>query len=77
MIFKGELAAYEVHVSFPSASVVICYFTHSPFLFPLLHLRKKTLNDPQGLTFCYIHFMLQERFNKLIYGINKIIKCGT
>ena len=23
------------------------------------------------------HFIIQERFNKLIYGINTIIKCGT
>ena len=23
------------------------------------------------------HFISQERFNKLIYGINTIIKCGT
>ena len=23
------------------------------------------------------HFIIQERFNKLIYGIKKIIKCGT
>ena len=23
------------------------------------------------------HFIVQERFNKLIYGINTIIKCGT
>ena len=23
------------------------------------------------------HFIIQERFNKLIYGINIIIKCGT
>ena len=23
------------------------------------------------------HFIIQERFTKLIYGINKIIKCGT
>ena len=23
------------------------------------------------------HFMIQERFNKLIFGINTIIKCGT
>ena len=24
-----------------------------------------------------IHFIIQERFHKLIYGINTIIKCGT
>ena len=23
------------------------------------------------------HFIIQERFNKLIYGMNTIIKCGT
>ena len=23
------------------------------------------------------HFIIQERFNKLLYGINTIIKCGT
>ena len=25
----------------------------------------------------YRHFIVQERFNKLIHGINTIIKCGT
>ena len=23
------------------------------------------------------HFIIQERFNKLIYGVNTVIKCGT
>ena len=41
-------------------------------------LRVNLVNDFKGSIFLKNrHFIIQGRFNKMIYGINTIIKCGT
>ena len=43
------------------------------------HSKKSTerIQFPERLQIPHRHFIIQEKFDKLIYSINTIIKCGT
>ena len=80
--FKGISKARDMHYKHYSCYLLIScfflfFFCFLFFFFVLFFFFSPEQNMKGSIFLINRYFIIQERFNKFIYGSNTIIKCGT